>query len=173
MRNYRRVRSSFLDFIHRPIFYKQMWPQFLLYNLRFYLSPDEAWSYWLIWFYSSGSQSVGLVPLGGHKRSSRGVQEVCREKKLNEICIQQFSVELYLPYIYHPVVITNFITLWISFFQNLIWLRVFVDTVWSQNFYANFFFFCLLTVPSRAAAVHNLMSRYACHSLGGGGGGVN
>jgi hypothetical protein len=39
-----------------------------------------------------------------------GAQEVCREKKIERNLHLAIFSELYLPYIYHPVVITNFIT---------------------------------------------------------------
>jgi hypothetical protein len=43
----------------------------------------------------------GAPPWGGaRKRSLREAQEVCGEKKLNGICIQQIFSELYLPYIF-------------------------------------------------------------------------
>jgi hypothetical protein len=59
--------------------------------------------------YGSGSQSAG------RKRSSRGAQEVCREKKNKRNFPLAIFIVLYFAYIYHPVLITNFITLWIFF----------------------------------------------------------
>jgi hypothetical protein len=64
------------------------------------------------WFYSISLgqwfPKCGARPIGG-------AQEVCREKKIERNLHFAIFSKLYLSYIYHPVLITNFITLRIFF----------------------------------------------------------
>jgi hypothetical protein len=76
-----------------------------------FVENEIDWFRWIgicQWFPQCGAR-----PPGGRKRSSRGggAQEVCREKTTERNLHLAIFSELYLPYIYHPVVITNFITL--------------------------------------------------------------
>jgi hypothetical protein len=59
---------------------------------------------------------------------------VCREKKIERNLHLAIFSELYLPYIYHPVLITNFIhyeSFLINIFKTQFLLRVFVKLFYS------------------------------------------
>jgi hypothetical protein len=105
-------------------------------------------------------------------RPPGGAQEVCREKNWMEFAFSNFQLTLFArnvsPGSYYEFHHTMNL---FKIVQNLIQLRVFVDTVWSQNFDANFFLLVDHSKQSSGSTKSNVP--LVLSLLGWGGWGIN